>query len=256
MEESGDKIQDMEVELEDSRVDFNNERLTKNAVELQNNLDQLRTKLDQLRAKKNAMIHPEYGMKDNFLYKEVFSDDLYKLTSERTETFLNFTSLQAAMRCMQTNQVLKEALEQQENSPVQLEPEEKQYVLELLEEQRELSHNLMKTQDQGSAQDLKIIEARTELASLLCKFQELRNEAGPVLLREEDKDKETQILEQSLNNEDKRLNQMRFIVQKLMIGQDKMGMVYDEETNARFKKIFLRLGMKPDDLRKEKIAQQ
>jgi len=255
MDKSGDKLQEMEIELDDSRVDFNNERLTQHAVELQSQLDQLRIKLDQLRAQKNALINPEHGMKDNFLYKEVFSDDLHKLTSARTETFLSFTSVQAALRSMQTGQVLREALEQKENSMVRLEPEERKYLLELLEEQRELSQKLMKTQSEGSAQDLKIIEARTELASLLCTFQELRNEAGPVLLREEDKDKETQILEKSLSNEDKRLNQIRFIVQKLMIGQHKFGMDYDEETNSRFKKMFLRAGMKPDDLRKEKLAQ-
>eukprot|EP00088_Acartia_fossae_P061573 TRINITY_DN74011_c0_g1_i1.p1 TRINITY_DN74011_c0_g1~~TRINITY_DN74011_c0_g1_i1.p1 ORF type:complete len:260 (-),score=56.77 TRINITY_DN74011_c0_g1_i1:23-802(-) len=257
---SGDEvIDDMEIMHEGQEVDnpsgFNNEKMTKDALELQKTLDQLRRKIDLLRAQKVGN-QPNYGGKDNFMRKEVGPDDLHRLTNERTQTFLNFNSMQSALRALQANKVLTSALGLGEENIVQLLPEEKAYVEELLEEQKELSERLLKSHDEGLSQDVKIIEARTDLAELLFRYQELRNEVGPLLLREEDKDKEMQLLEKALRSEDLRVNQMRMIIQKLMIGEDNFGMNHeDEETNARYKQMFLKCGMKPDELRKLKVSE-
>merc|ERR1711860_457618 len=123
------------------------------------------------------------------------------------------------------------------------------------EENREISVQLLKNQEEGTEQEIKIIEARTELAQLFCRHQELRNELGsPGLLSDSNKDKAQLKLEKELAHRDAKLNQMRLMIQKLMIGQDKFGMRFDDETNERFRSMLIRCGMKPDEFRKEAAA--
>merc|ERR1719500_2446344 len=86
------------------------------------------------------------------------SEELYKLTQERTQTFLNFTNLQMAIKAAQGSQALTKALN---------------YVRELLEDQKELSDQIFKHQELGVEQELAVIKARAELAKLHCRYQEL-----------------------------------------------------------------------------------
>jgi len=230
--------------------DFNSERLTANALSLQKKLDELRQQLTQLGAQKKALNIIDGAT--NHFYKETASDELHKLTEERTKTFLSFTSVTAALRSSQANELLTEALQLKKCDDLLLEPEEQAYVKELLEEERELSQDLLANQEVGTQQEISIIEARTELAGLLCRYQELRNQAGPVLFLEEDtKDKGVEVLQKSMQHEDARLNQMRMMIQKLMIGEDKFGMRFDAETNAKFQRMLKRCGKKPEEFRLE-----
>ena len=57
-----------------------------------------------------------------------------------------------------------------------------------------------------------------------------------------------------MREEDLRINQIRMMTQKMMISEKKFGQLFDDETNTRFKEMFLRCGMTPDELRKEKFA--
>jgi len=239
----------MEVDAEATQV-YNSERLTANALSLQKKLDELRQQLTKLRAQKAAF--NSFDGATNHFYKETASDELHRLTEERTKTFLNFATVSAALRASQANEVLTEALQLAGSDDLLLEPEEQEYVRELLEEERELSQQLLANQEVGTQQEISIIEARTELAGLLCRYQELRNQAGPVLfLAEDTKDKGIEKLQNCLKHEDARLNQMRMMIQKLMIGEDKFGMRFDAETNEKFRRMLQRCGMKPEEFRLE-----
>ncbi|XP_023337372.1 uncharacterized protein LOC111708283 [Eurytemora carolleeae] len=145
------------------------------------------------------------------------------------------------MRATKTNQTLSEALGLEKSDELRLEPEEMEYVRELLEEHRLLSESFLKHHEIGTEQEFQIIEARTKLAGLLCKYQELRNQAGPLLFSESEKDKELLVLEKRMREEDLRINQIRMMIQKMMIGEKKLGQLFDKETNTRFKEMFLRI---------------
>eukprot|EP00088_Acartia_fossae_P007360 TRINITY_DN13460_c0_g1_i1.p1 TRINITY_DN13460_c0_g1~~TRINITY_DN13460_c0_g1_i1.p1 ORF type:complete len:261 (-),score=61.10 TRINITY_DN13460_c0_g1_i1:87-869(-) len=244
--------EEMDIAVPGSENYLQNRSTTIEAVELQKKLDQLRQKINQLRAEKGAGRGYTKDGLGEFMRDEPTASgvDLHRLTSERTQTFLNFTSMQTALRAVQANEALTTALGLEEESSVQLPQEEYSYVKELLEEQKELSERLLKTHDQGSKQELQIIEARTQLAHMLFQYQELRNEVGPLLLRPEDKDKEMSLLEAALKIEAARINQLRMVIQKLMIGEDKFGMKDDGDTamDERYKEMFLRCGMKPEEL--------
>merc|ERR1719369_2285143 len=172
------------------------------------------------------------------------SDELNKLTQERTQTFLNFTSLQMAIKAAQANQALTKALS--------LEKEE--YVKELLEEQKELTEEVFKCQEAGIEQELAVIKARAELAKLHCRFQEL---VGDVVEArkgkgEENWDKETIKLKEQLRQGDYRVNQIRFLIQKFMISHKKIGLQFeDQEKNNMFKNLLLRCGHPPEVLREQ-----
>jgi len=229
------------------------ETVAKNALDTQYKLDQIRLKLMQARAQK-ASLKNVYGNK-GLPYKEITSEGLQKLTEERTRTFLDFKSVQAALRAAEANKALTVALNLEAGDDVNLEAEEETYVRELLEEQTELSKALMKYHEVGVQQDFEIIEARSELAGYFFKYQQLRNEAGPLLFGSEDKDENMKQLEMETQHEEYRLHQIRLIIQKLMMSEEKYGMLFDDETNEKFKKMFYRCGMTPEELRSDLLDQ-
>lgn len=245
---------DLDVDVEgEAEENFNSEKLSQNALQLQQKLDQLKQKICQARAQKSARKHIQL-LRNNQIFEQASSDELHKLTGERTKSFLDFTSVQMAIRSAEVNKALTKALQLEKNGDGHLEPEEEKYVRELLEEQRELTLALLKNQDIGSEQELQIIEARYKLYGLLTQYNELRSKAGPILLRDEDKEEAMQRIEKSTKDEDSRLNQMRLMIQKLMMGEKDFGCIFDKETNERYKKMFLRCGMSPDEFRKERLS--
>jgi len=233
---------------------FNNERLSKNALEIHNKLDEVKLKVLEAKALK-ASSKNIYGSK-GLSYKEVSSDELLKLTEERTRTFLNFKSLQAALHAAEANKAVTVALKLDGGEGKNLEAEEETYVRELLEEQQDLSNALMKEHEIGVQQEIEIMEARSEFAVLLFKYQQLRNQAGPLLYGSDQKDAYMKQLETETQNEDYRINQIRMMVQKLMMTEEKFGMIFDEETNERFKKMFYRCGMNPEEFRQDLLDQE
>jgi len=234
---------------------MNSGKLTEKAIDTQNKLDAVRLKLMEARALKSSLKNI-YGC-SNQLYKEVTSEELQKLTEERTRTFLNFKSAQAAIRAAESNKILTAALKLDNKDEITLEPEEEVYVRELLEEQEELTKDLMKEQDIGVQQELQIIELRTELGGLFCKYQQLRIDAEKEgkEITEPEGDQSTvdgiEELHMNTKHEEYRVNQIRLMIQKIMMKEKKLGMLFDEDTNAKFKKMFFRCGMSPEELRNE-----
>merc|ERR1719250_498273 len=142
------------------------------------------------------------------------SEELNKLTQERTQTFLNFTGLQVAIKAAQASQALTKALNYEKDGNITLEKEEEEYVRELLEEQKELSEQIFKNQELGVKQEL------------VGEVVGIRREMG-----EENWDKETIRLQEQLKNGDCKVNQIRFMIQKFMISHKKLGLQFDDEKN-------------------------
>lgn len=243
--------------LEDS-TQYNETNISKNAVKLQNDLTKLKMEIIQAKAKMAASQRDVEGEEGDLYGAGVHGDseELNKLTQERTQTFLNFTSLQVAIKAAQANQALTKALNLEKESNISLEKEEEEYVRELLEEQKELSEQIFKNQEAGVEQELAVIKARAELAKLHCRYQELLGEVVGARRGkgEENWDKETIRLQDQLRNGDYKVNQLRFMIQKFMISHKKLGLQFDDEKNAQFKALFLRCGKTPEELRQQILS--
>jgi len=252
VEESGKQGGDS---LDDS-TQYNETTISKNAVKLQNDLSKLKMEITQAKAKMAASQRDVEGAEGDLYGTGAHgdSDELNKLTQERTQTFLNFTSLQMAIKAAQANQALTKALSLEKESKIKLEKEEEEYVKELLEEQKELTEEVFKCQEAGIEQELAVIKARAELAKLHCRYQEL---VGDVVEArkgkgEENWDKETIKLKEQLRQGDYKVNQIRFMIQKFMISHKKIGLQFeDQEKNMMFKNLLLRCGQPPEVLREQ-----
>lgn len=240
----------------EAQEQLNDVTVTRTAVEMQKKLDDLRKQLALSRAQLVASGGSARAAYDNNSLYKVTPTILHKLAQERTRTFLDFTSLQAAVQASQANQAVTQALRlDQGESSVELEPEEEAYVKSLLEQHLELTQDIFKSQGEGAKQELQLFKMRAELAMSYCKYMELREEAGSLLPRPGSEDKDVKELMAAQEQEDCRLNQIRTMCQKLMMCYPKLGCQFDdEEVNARIKAMFCRSGMTPDELRTEKSA--
>jgi len=234
---------------------YNETELSKNTVKLQNDLTKLKMEIIQAKAKMAASQRDVEGDEGDLYGPGAHGDseELYKLTQERTQTFLNFTNLQMAIRAAQGSQALTKALNYEKEGNITLEKEEEEYVRELLEDQKELSDQIFKHQELGVEQELAVIKARAELAKLHCRYQELVGKVIGVRRNkgEENWDQETLKLQDMLRQGDCKVNQIRFMIQKFMISHNKLGLQFDDEKNSRFKMLFLRCGKTPQELREQ-----
>ncbi len=94
------------------------------------------------------------------------SEELHRVTRERTQTFLNFTNLQSALKASQANKAITRAFNLERDGKINLEKEEEDHVRSLLEDQKELTVEVIKQHEEGVEQELEIIKARLELAQL------------------------------------------------------------------------------------------
>jgi len=232
---------------------YNDSNLSSTTIKLQNDLSRLKIEIVQAKAKMAASKREIDNNDEGDLYSKhnaEVSEELDKLTKERTQTFLNFSNLQVAIKAAQANQAMTKALDLEKGGNIVLEKEEEEYVRELLEEQKELSDQIVKLQQTGVDQEVAIIKARAELAKLYCRNQDLVQRAIEIRRQKETNiDVEDARLQNDLRSGDYKINQLRFMIQKFMIKHKKLGLQFESERNAYFKDLFLRCGRTPEQLR-------
>ena len=70
-------------------------------------------------------------------------------------------------------------------------------------------------------------------------------------------EKETARQHEELQNGDRRINQMRFMIQKLMISFDKFGLQFEEKgMNDRYRALLVRCGKCPEELRNILLSEE
>jgi len=213
---------------------YNEEDISRNAVKLQNELAKLKLDIIKAKAQHKVQLSTVPGENntladdDGDLYgpdANKVSEELNKLTKERTQTFLNFTSLQAALKAAHANKAITRALH-----------------LEVL-----------KQHEEGVEQELEIIKARLELARLYTRYAEV---IGDVVdkrraLGSGNWEKDTVKAYETLKIGDYKINQMRFMIQKFMLSFNKFGLQFnDDAMNERYKALLLRCGKTPEEMRK------
>jgi len=247
---------------QDLDMQYNDENFSSNAVKLQQRLTKL--KQDIIRAK--AACKAEHSTvasannpstdDDGDLYgsdSSKVSDELYRLTRERTQTFLNFTHLQVALKAAQANKAITRAFNLETDGKIKLEQEEEDHVRSLLEEQKELTVEVFQQHEAGVELEMDIIKARLELAQLHSKYAEMiggvvesRRNAGSDCWGDD-----TVKAHKVVKEGDRRINQMRFMIQKFMLSFNKFGLQFDDpQLNERYKALLLRCGKTPEQMRK------
>jgi len=248
---------------------YNDENSSSHAFMLQAQLTKIKQDIVAAKAKRKAERMTHFSTNntavlddDGDLYGPEagkVSDELHRLTRERTQTYLNFTSLQAALKADQTNKAITRAFNLESDGDIALEKEEEQHVRELLEEQKELTVKVIKQHEEGVKQELELMKARLELAKLHSRYSEI---IGQVVesrrsLGSECWEQETVKLHDQVKKGDHKINQMRFMIQKFMISFNKFGLQFEDEAlNARYKTLLLRCGQSPEKMRQILIQEE
>jgi len=252
-----DEIIDQQIEkeiMEGVATDaVHGDEMTNRVVYLQKELDRLRFKAIKARAEQESL-DPCYKINE-FYTNNVNVDRLNNLTKKRTQGFLNYNTLHDALKGSQAVKALKagfELLEEKDGAgdsedgeDIRLEPEERQYVEALMSEENELSKSLNEKSNVILQQDVEMIMLRKKHADNLCKISELWTKL------QQSSDNKPDVNNKPLLEQEAKCNQFRFIIQRLMIGEKDLGQIFDDETNERFKQMFVKCGLEPEELRKQ-----
>ena len=160
-------------------MQYNDENSSSHAFMLQAQLTKIKQDIVAAKAKRKAERMTHFSTNNTVLDDDgdlygpeagKVSDELHRLTRERTQTYLNFTSLQAALKADQTNKAITRAFNLESDGDIALEKEEEQHVRELLEEQKELMVKVIRQHEEGVKQELELMKARLELAMLHSRY--------------------------------------------------------------------------------------
>jgi len=240
---------------------YNDEDFSSNAVKLQGQLAKLKLDIIKAMAQSKAensnvtTVNNQLLDDDADLYgpnSNKVSDEMYRVTRERTQTFLNFTNLQIALKAAQANKAITRAFNLETDGNINLEKEEEDHVRGLLEDQNELTEEVFKQHEEGVELELEIIKARLELAQLHSKYSEIIGQvvesrrSGGSQAWFDDTVKAHEVLKKG----DNKINQLRFMIQKFMLSFNKFGLQFDDaQLNERYKALLLRCGKTPEQMR-------
>jgi len=240
-------------DIDDTRAtEFNDEKASADMVALQKRLELLRGSLLTAKATLAATNKDEVDPEDDLYGRQ---DKVDQLTMERTQTFLNFSNLRTALQLAQTNRVLTEALGLEKDGNIQLETEEVEYVRQLLDEKRELVNDLMGQQKEGIDKEIELISVRGQLAGLITDMKRLMGELKEVRGGTKTWDKKTHDIQESVEQGDYKLNQMRFTIQKFILSFPNRFKMFDDTSNKEVQEMFLRCGKTPEEMREEFFAE-
>ena len=89
---------------------------------------------------------------------------LHHVANEHTRVTLNFEALALALKASLASNSLKAAFSLQKGDENVSDPEERNYLLELLEEQNERSETIIKAEDQRLSKKLELMNLKCEIA--------------------------------------------------------------------------------------------
>jgi len=178
---------------------------------------------------------------------------LHNVALDHSRVTLNFEGLAMAIKASQASEALKNAigLEETADAGDNIDPDEKKYLLELLEEQAELTDSILKDEDDQLNAKLELINVKSDLLkefdSLREKYSALlkknpENDIEPAVRRKRQKSEQMNKQMEQLKDEEDRLNEIRFIIQKLLMSVPQGCLNYDEDTNKKHKSMLSKCG--------------
>jgi len=184
---------------------------------------------------------------------------LHNVAQEYSRVTLNFEALSMAIKASQASEALKRAIGLDNNDSTtedeigNVDPDERKYLLELLEEEAEHSEAILRSEDEQLNKRLELINAKCELAKEFSALRDtystlLKNipedEISHAVPRQKDTGKTSKIDQKNeeLKAEEDRVNEIRVLIQKLMMSMPGGCLNYDDETNKRHKSMLIKCG--------------
>jgi len=191
---------------------------------------------------------------------------LHHVANEHTRVTLNFEALGLALKTSLASNSLKTAMSLQKGDDENMsDPEERNYLLELLEEQKERSEAIIKAEDQRLSKELELLNLKCEIAGDLHNLKEQYNKilddsdemGSPAPKRQAlmagDKNGRKVELADRLKEEEERTNQMKTLIQKLLMANPNGCLNYDDKSiQERNMEMMIRCGEDLSVLRKDK----
>lgn len=177
---------------------------------------------------------------------------LHEVASEHTKVTLDFEGLRQAIVASQRVEALKKTFGIGDGD--QSSPEEEAYIKDLFEENIELSMELVQHMEDYLQAEIQSMSLKTEAAK---KFAESRNlyteHYGDVNSDDDVTGNETDSPDAKLNSnvekkkrllqsEENKTQQMKTLIQKLMLSYPNLGLRFDDATNQRFRDMFIKCG--------------
>lgn len=202
---------------------------------------------------------------------------LHQIANQQSDIVLSFEGLKEAIKISQMSSSLKKSIGLENDNNEQLfdgdesiskmrDPEEIQFIKDILEEQAELNEKIMEVEKSRLEATLNLLSSKMEVAKEFRVTKEIYGEMISNENENESSDHDMEIDENSdgnnvaggdeenelmrkieskkrnLKREQDRLNQMRFLIQKLMFSCPNNAMTFDEETNRTHYNMSIRLG--------------
>jgi len=189
---------------------------------------------------------------------------LHHVANEHTRVTLTFEALAFALKTSLASNSLKASFSLQKGDENVSDPEERNYLLELLEEQNERSETIIKAEDQRLSKELELMNLKCEIAGDLFNLKEQYDKildgseemGSPAPKRKAletgDENSRNVDLEHCLEEEEKRTNQMKTLIQKLLMA-NVIGCLNcdDKEMRKRNEEMLIKCGEDLSVLRKD-----
>lgn len=195
---------------------------------------------------------------------------LHRVANEHTRVTLNFEALNMALKSSLASAALRNAFSLDKGDDERVEensdPDERAYLLELLEEQAERSESIIDAEDQRLSKEMELLAAKTELAREFSALQEqysllLDGEpdfpAAPAVKKSKQMTEQKNNLEnklESLKMEEERVVQMKTMIQKLMLADPNgcLNMTENPDMKAKIQEMLVKCGEDLATLRQDK----
>ncbi len=188
---------------------------------------------------------------------------LHQVANEHTRVTLNFEALGLALKTSLASSALKKIIDNESSTAgVEQDPDERESLFQLMEEQAERAESIIKAEDERLKKELELLDAKCQLVK---EFDILREEysllldGNPDLAPASKRQKstvESNLVEQKtdvLKAEEDRVVQMKTMIQKLMFANPHGCLNYDDEVKNKHQEMLLKCGEDLSTLRSGKL---
>lgn len=185
---------------------------------------------------------------------------LREVANKHTKVSLDFEGLRQAIIASQRVVALKNTFGLGQASENQ-NPEEAAYVKELLDENIDLSKQLIDLMEEYLQAEITSMECKTKVGKKFCETQQLYATLNLEVNGDQDGNDdmidshETIVRKREiLKQEEDKLQQMKIVIQKWMLSFPNLGLKFDTETNNKYRDIFARCGEDISKLRQDPVV--
>ena len=185
---------------------------------------------------------------------------LKQIAKEHNRVHLDFEVLSMALKQTLISSSLKKAFQFDDSDEGAVELEERNFLKEMLEEQEERSERIFRAESERVDKEIELLKAKCELAT---QFYELKDQYSSLIDNEDHRIKKSKSSSKTglvdkkvivLEVEEKRLEQMKMMIQKLIMSvPEGILNLGNEDDRKKSKRMLIKCGYDVETLRNEKL---